>query len=168
MRASRRASISAISSRAIANTARPRAVTRTSLRVGEDELTFLVTGDASGGGLVAVEVLLPPGGGPPFLHRHEAAELYRLDEGELAIYVEDAGGEVRRAGVRPGDVVHIPGGRAHTVRNESAAPARAFVVFAPGTEIERFMRAAGALGEAGAEELIALAERHGIEMAGPV
>ncbi|MGI8781543.1 MAG: hypothetical protein ACR2L8_15495 [Solirubrobacteraceae bacterium] len=64
-------------------------------------------------------------------------------------------------------MVHIPGGRAHTVRNESDAEALAYVVFAPGTEIERFMRAAGALATDGAPsfaDVLALAERHGIEM----
>jgi hypothetical protein len=65
-------------------------------------------------------------------------------------------------------VVHIPAGRAHTVRNESAADAHAYVVFAPGREIEGFMRAAGALSGAGPADVLALAERHGIEMTGAV
>ena len=93
------------------------------------------------------------------LHRHEPAEVYRVERGELAIYVDD-----ERIAAAPGDVVHIPGGRAHTVRNESAADAHAYVVFTPGTEIERFMRAAGALAVPSPAEVMSLAERHGIEM----
>jgi mannose-6-phosphate isomerase-like protein (cupin superfamily) len=116
-------------------------------------------------------VSLPPGGGPPALHRHEPEEVYRLDRGELAIYLEDDEGEVRRIIARPGSVVHIPGGRAHTVRNESDTDAHAYVIFAPGTEMEQFLRAAGDLaahGEPAMEDILALAERHGIDMTGPV
>ena len=129
------------------------------LSVGTDELTFRVTSAESEGALLAVEVRLPAGGGPPALHRHAAAEIYRVEGGELAIYVEDD-----RIAAGAGAVVSIPGGRAHTVRNETDAEARAYVVFAPGTEIERFMRAAGALTAPGPAEVMALAERHGIEM----
>ena len=132
------------------------------LQVGTDELTFRVTSEQSDGALLAIEVLLPPGGGPPALHRHAPAEVYRVQRGELAIYVEDDAGEVDRIATSAGSVVHIPGGRAHTVRNESDADAHAYVVFTPGTEIERFMRAAGALADPA--EVMALAERHGIEM----
>jgi mannose-6-phosphate isomerase-like protein (cupin superfamily) len=129
------------------------------LSVGTDELTFRVTSEESDGALLAVEVRLPAGGGPPALHRHAAAEIYRVERGELAIYVEDD-----RTAAGPGAVVSIPGGRAHTVRNETEADAHAYVVFAPGAEIERFMRAAGALAEPAPAEVMALAERHGIEM----
>jgi oxalate decarboxylase/phosphoglucose isomerase-like protein (cupin superfamily) len=141
------------------------------MRIGSDELSFHVTSEQTDGALLAVEVRLPAGGGPPVLHRHAPLEVYRVDQGELAIYVEDADGEVRRIPAAPGAVVHIPAGRAHTVRNESGAEAVAYVVFTPGTEIERFMRAAGALATGGAPDpadVLALAERHGMEMAGPV
>ena len=129
------------------------------LSVGTDELTFRVTSAQSEGALLAVEVRLPAGGGPPPLHRHAADEVYRVERGELAIYLEDD-----RIAATPGSVVHIPGGRAHTVRNESEANAHAYVVFTPGTEIEHFFRAAGALAAPGPAEVMALAERHGIEM----
>jgi oxalate decarboxylase/phosphoglucose isomerase-like protein (cupin superfamily) len=139
-------------------------------QVGSDEITLHVASDASGGALLVAEVSLPAGGGPPILHRHAPEEVYRLERGELAIYVEDDEGDVQRILAKPGTVVHIPGGRAHTVRNESDADALAYVVFAPGAEIERFLRAAGDLtaqGETGMENVLALAARHGIEMAGP-
>ena len=71
----------------------------------------------------------------------------------------------------PGSVVHIAGGRAHTVRNESRAAASAYVVFTPGAEIERFFRAAGALAGDDSprlEDVLALAASHGIEITGPV
>ena len=101
------------------------------------------------------------------MHRHAPEEIYRGEAGELAVYREDGGGEIERIALGPGDVVHIPGGRSHTVRNESAADARAYVVFSPGAEMERFMRAAAQLGAPSPADVIALAERHGIEFAGP-
>jgi mannose-6-phosphate isomerase-like protein (cupin superfamily) len=120
------------------------------LRVGSDEIAVHV----SSGTLLAVEVTIPPGGGPPAMHRHPSEELYRVETGDLAIYVED-----ERIAAGPGTVVHIPGGVAHNVRNESDAEAHAYVVFSPGTEFEAFVRA---VAEQPAE-IVALAEQHGIE-----
>lgn len=140
------------------------------IRVGHDELTIRVTSEEAGGALVALDVRIPAGGGPPMLHRHAPAEVYRVDRGELAVYVEEDGA-VRRIPAPAGAVVHIPGGAAHTIRNESAAEAAAYVVFTPGDAMERFFRAAGALaqdGEPQLEDVLALAERHGVEFTGPV
>jgi mannose-6-phosphate isomerase-like protein (cupin superfamily) len=127
------------------------------IRVGHDDIAIHVDGRRSGGTMLAAEVTIPAGGGPPAMHRHPSAELYRVDRGELALYV---GGERVRAAA--GEVVHIPGGVAHTVRNESDADARAFVVFTPGTEMEAFVRAVAAEPGAVAE----LAAAHGIETVG--
>lgn len=137
------------------------------LEVGGDELEFCVTSAETGGALLAVEVRMPAGGGPPMLHRHAPVEVYRVERGELAVYVEDDDGEVRRIAATPGSVVHIPAECAHTVRNESGAEAQAYVVFAPGAGIERFMRDAGELSAPSPEAVVALAERHGIEMTRP-
>jgi quercetin dioxygenase-like cupin family protein len=78
-----------------------------------------------------------------------------VDRGELALYLGD-----ERIRATQGAVVHIPGGVAHTVRNETGADAQAFVVFTPGTEMERFVRAVAA----SPGDVAALAEEHGIEM----
>lgn len=129
-----------------------------SITVGTDALTFCVTTEA----VLAIVVYMPPGGGPPFLHRHAADEIYRVERGEFAIYIEDDGGTVRRRRASAGSTVHMPGGYAHTVRNESDAPARAYVVFAPGTGLEGFFRAAAAAAPA---DVPALAAAHGIEPA---
>ena len=131
------------------------------LRVGTDTITL-----HAGGNLLAADVHLPPGGGPPALHRHAPDELYRGEAGELTVYLEADDGTIGRTTVAAGDVVHIPGGRAHTVRNESAASASAYVVFSPGAEMERFVRAAAALSPSSPEALSALAEAHGIEFTG--
>jgi mannose-6-phosphate isomerase-like protein (cupin superfamily) len=136
------------------------------ISLGGDELSFRLTSERSGGMLIAFEVRIPPGGGPPMLHRHDPFELYRIEAGELTFHVE---GEVRTDG--PGAVVAIPGGSEHTIRNESDVEARAFVVMAPGAAMEHFFREAavvGASGEAAMADVLALASAHGIEMTRPV
>jgi mannose-6-phosphate isomerase-like protein (cupin superfamily) len=139
--------------------------------VGGDTLTFRVTSDQSGGALTAVEVRMPAGGGPPMLHRHDPFELYRVERGELAFYVANGDGEVERTVAGPGAVVPIAGGHEHTIRNEFREEARALVIFSPGAGMERFAREAGALaqrGGPGMDEVLALAEAHGIEMTRPL
>ena len=128
------------------------------LKVGHDQITLRLDSEGSGGTMVAAEVTIPAGGGPPALHRHPSAELYRVQRGELALYLGD-----ERIPAAEGAVVHIPGGMAHTVRNETDTAAQAFVVFTPGTEMERFVRAVAA----SPGDVVALAEEHGIEMLAP-
>jgi oxalate decarboxylase/phosphoglucose isomerase-like protein (cupin superfamily) len=140
--------------------------------VGGEVITFRATSEVSGGALVAYDVVFAPGGGPPMLHRHDAFELFRVESGELALYLEDDAGKTVRTVAGAGTVIAIPGGREHTVRNESAAEARAFAVLSPGAEMERFARGAGSLTAhregAGIDEVLALAAASGIEITRPV
>jgi mannose-6-phosphate isomerase-like protein (cupin superfamily) len=133
------------------------------LTVGADELRFRVTSADSDGALLAFEIRMPPGGGPPALHRHDPAELYRVERGEFAFYIGDGDDHVTRLTAGPGEVVAIPGGREHTVRNESSADSEAFVVLSPGAEFERFVRAA-----AQSDDVAALVAAHGIEITRPL
>ena len=125
-------------------------------RLGVDHLDARALAEYDPAALAAVFT------GPPALHRHPSAELYRVDRGELVIYREEQGGDVRRIRAPAGSVVAIPGGAAHTIRNESDADAHAHVVFAPGTEMEAFMRAATEAGTPA--DVMALAARHGVEL----
>jgi len=141
------------------------------VKVGSDEIEFEVTGADAAGGLVAAEVTMAPRGGPPALHRHAEAELYRVEEGELAFYVEDSEGAVRRRVGRAGETVAIPGDREHTIRNESAGDSRAFVVYSPGERMEAFALAAARLAQDGPpsmERLFEVAAEHGIEITRPL
>jgi mannose-6-phosphate isomerase-like protein (cupin superfamily) len=131
------------------------------LLVGSDEIVLRVSSEA----VLAAEVRIPPGGGPPALHRHDPDEVYRVERGTLALYTEEDGARERRE-LGPGDVAHIPGGRPHTVRNESDGEVRAYVVFSPGLPMERFVRAAAALEPGG--DVLALAARHGVEIVSPL
>jgi mannose-6-phosphate isomerase-like protein (cupin superfamily) len=129
------------------------------LLVGSDEVRLRVTTEA----LLAIEVRMRPGGGPPGMHRHDPDEIYRIERGTLTLYL-DRDGVRERLTAGPGDVVHIPGGVAHTVRNESTDEALAYVVFAPGAPMERFIRAAAALPPGG--DVAGVAARHGVLMVG--
>jgi mannose-6-phosphate isomerase-like protein (cupin superfamily) len=134
------------------------------LDLGGDEVTFRSTSAESDGALLALEVRLPPGGGPPALHRHEPFELYRVERGELTFHFGDEAGGIERRVAGAGAVVSIPGGREHTVRNESADEAFAFVVFSPGAVMENFIREAAGLASPSMDDVLAIAAAHGVEI----
>ena len=119
-----------------------RVETEREFTVGSDGIMFGLTAGESEGELAVLRVTIPPSGGPPMLHRHEAFELYRLRRGELAFYLERGDGAVTRTLAGPGAVIPIRGGLEHMVRNESDEEAEATVVFTPGASMERFVRAA--------------------------
>jgi len=125
------------------------------ITVGREQIAVRLSTAETGGKLLALDVTMPPGGGPPGLHRHAAAEAYRVLEGELTLYLGD-----ERIPAPAGSVFHVPGGAAHTIRNESDAPARGYVTFIGEAEpMEAFLRSAGTAGD-----VMALAAEHGIEL----
>lgn len=141
------------------------------LRVGTEHATVLATTEETNGDLFAVELRMPPGGGPPVMHRHAPSETYRVLSGEFTFYLTGTDGVTTRRVARAGETVTLAGNIPHTVRNESAEDAVAFQVHAPGGPMEGFIRGAARLAEDRSptiEEVLALAERHGIEMLGPV
>jgi mannose-6-phosphate isomerase-like protein (cupin superfamily) len=141
------------------------------LRLGTDEIVVHATSAQTGGALFAVEIHMPPGGGPPVMHRHDPGEVYFVLQGEFACYAEDPDGSVRRWTAAAGAVVPLAGGTPHTIRNESGAGAAAFVVHAPGAPMEGFLRAGAALaadGNPGTDAVLAIAAQHRIELLGPI
>lgn len=89
-------------------------------------MTFLITGEETGGSFFLSEISVPPNAGPPpHIHSRED-ESFHLLEGTLTIQV---GGTTIAAS--PGDFVHLPRGIMHTFRNTGAANARALVITAP-------------------------------------
>ena len=140
-------------------------------QLGTDEITVLATSAQTRGNLYAVEVKMPPGGGPPVIHQHNPSEIYYVLEGEFTFYVGDTDSTPRQVTAGPGEVVPLPGGTPHTVRNHTDKDAVAFVVHTPGQVMEGFSRAAAAIATGGGpsiEDVLSLAERHGIEMLGPI
>jgi mannose-6-phosphate isomerase-like protein (cupin superfamily) len=141
------------------------------LCLGGDEAVVLATSAETGGALFAVELRMPPGGGPPVMHRHDPGEVYRVLDGEFTFYIGDGAGSARRVTAGPGAGVPLAGGVPHTVRNESDADAVAFVVHAPGAPMEGFVRAATALAATGRpsmQEVLEIAARYGVELLGPI
>lgn len=141
------------------------------LTLGTDELVVLSSCERTGGDLFAALVRMPPGGGPPVMHRHAPSEVYHVLDGEFAFYVGRADGGVDRVPVPAGQVMPLAGGTPHTIRNESDSDAVAFVVHAPGAAMEGFSRAAAALASAGQpsmEAVLSIAGEHGIELLGPI
>jgi mannose-6-phosphate isomerase-like protein (cupin superfamily) len=146
------------------------------LRLGTDELVVLMTSAQSGGALFAAEIRMPPGGGPPVMHRHEPSEIYHVQRGEFTVYTgellpDGSWTAVQRLTAAAGDVVPLRGGTPHTIRNESDTDAVAYVVHAPGAAFEGFVRAGAALaadGEPSMDQVLDVAARNGIELLGPI
>jgi mannose-6-phosphate isomerase-like protein (cupin superfamily) len=144
---------------------------REMLRVGAEEAVVLATSAETAGHLFAVEVRMPPGGGPPIMHRHAHSEVYRVLSGEFTFYVTGSDGATTRRTAVAGDTVTLAGATPHTIRNETSETAVAFCVHAPGAAMEGFTRAAAALAATGApamEDVLAAAQENGIELLGPV
>jgi len=140
------------------------------IRTGLDEITVLATSADTGGALFAIQIRMPPGGGPPVMHRHDPGEVYYVQSGEFTFYIGGADDpDRRRVTARAGDVVPLAGRTPHTIRNESTEDAVAFAVHAPGAPMEGFLRAVAALdGEPSIDDVLAVAERNGIELLGPI
>jgi quercetin dioxygenase-like cupin family protein len=132
--------------------------------VMQDLVTLHVRHEQTGGGFFAIEVEVAPGGGPPPLHTHPAAELFWTLEGELT-YFRDDDGEVTEITGGPGTSAFIPGGVAHTYRNFSDAPARYLAVLSPPEGMQEFLLEAG-VGPGdplrSPEEVLAIGERFGL------
>ncbi len=141
------------------------------LRVGTEQAIVLATSAQTNGDLFAVELRMPPGGGPPVMHRHAPSEVYRVLSGEFAFYITEPDGTTTRRVARAGETVTLAGSTPHTVRNESTEEAVAFQVHAPGGVMEGFTRSAARLAADHSptiEEVLAIAQAHGVELLGPV
>ena len=95
------------------------------------------------GAFFAMEVTVAPGGGPPPLHTHAAAEFFWTLEGELTYFREEADGSVSEISGGPGTSAFIPGGVAHTYRNFSGRSARYLGFLTPPHDMQDFLVAAG-------------------------
>ena len=89
-------------------------------------MTFLLTGEETGGTLFVSELSVAPGGGtPPHIH-HREDEAFRVLEGTLTIQV---GGDTITASA--GDFAFLPRGIAHSFKNASDGYAKALVLITP-------------------------------------
>jgi len=87
--------------------------------------TILVSGEQTGGRYCLIDMLVPPGGGPP-PHRHDFEEMFTILDGEIELVFR---GEAKRAGT--GSTVNVPANAPHSFRNLSDKPARLLCMCSP-------------------------------------
>lgn len=112
------------------------------VRVMADEITPLTLPGESEGRLLAVQIDVPPLGGPPPLHSHPVDELFHLVAGSLTLFRGEPGA-IDSLALLPGASAFVPAGAAHTFRNFGADPARVLCVYTPGEMMARFFATAG-------------------------
>jgi quercetin dioxygenase-like cupin family protein len=95
--------------------------------------TILVTGNDTGGRYCLIDMLIPPGGGPP-PHRHDFEEMFTILDGEIEFVFR---GEPRRAGA--GSTVNVPANAPHAFKNMSDRPARLLCLCLPAGQEEFFL-----------------------------
>jgi len=148
------------------------AETGRSFRSPVDQITFLITGEQTGGAFFMAEVRVPPGGGPPpHIHRCEDEAFY-LQQGTVTIQV---GSKTLHA--TPGDFVYLPRGIMHCFKNTGKVEAKFLLVVTP-AGLENFFKEAfypaqdssaapPPITEAMLNRLLSAAANHGLEFAPP-
>lgn len=105
----------------------------THLGVVGDTYTILLTGKDTGGRYTLIDMLVPPGGGPP-PHRHDFEEMFTVLEGEIELTFR---GDKQVA--RAGETVNIPANAPHVFTNASEQPARLLCMCTPSGQEEFFL-----------------------------
>jgi quercetin dioxygenase-like cupin family protein len=95
--------------------------------------TILLSGDQTGGRYTLIDMLVPPGGGPP-PHRHDFEEMFTILDGEIELTFRC---EKTRAGA--GSTVNIPANAPHSFKNISDRPARLLCMCTPAGQEVFFM-----------------------------
>jgi quercetin dioxygenase-like cupin family protein len=95
--------------------------------------TILVTGEQTGGRYSLIDMLIPPGGGPP-PHRHDFEEMFTILDGEIELTFR---GEALRAST--GSTVNIPANAPHSFKNRSNRPLRLLCMCTPAGQEEFFV-----------------------------
>jgi quercetin dioxygenase-like cupin family protein len=98
-----------------------------------DTYTITVTGEDTDGRFCAIDMHIPPGGGPP-PHRHDFEETFILLEGEM-----EATFRGKKSTVRAGQTVNIPANAPHQFHNASPEPVRMLCICSPAGQEEFFM-----------------------------
>jgi quercetin dioxygenase-like cupin family protein len=104
-----------------------------SVAVAGGAYTVLLTAAQTGARYSLIDMLVPPGGGPP-LHRHDFEEMFAVLDGEIELTFR---GETHRAG--KGSVVNIPANAPHRFRNTSDRPAHLLCLCAPPGQEDFFL-----------------------------
>jgi quercetin dioxygenase-like cupin family protein len=106
--------------------ARPEDPVLVHLAVVGDTYTVLLSGEQTAGRFAMLDMLIPPGGGPP-PHRHDFEECFRVLEGSVELQVRD----LPLVRLEAGESANIPANAPHTFRNAAQVPARLLCTVAP-------------------------------------
>ena len=101
-----------------------------------DTYTILVSGDDTAGRYCLIDMLVPPGGGPP-PHRHDFEEMFTVLEGAIEVTFRG-----KPSIARAGETINIPANAPHSFRNSSQQPARLLCMCSPSGQ-EKFFMAVG-------------------------
>lgn len=144
------------------------------LEVGTDLVT-LKAGQGDGLDSLVLELVCPPGGGPP-PHTDPSEELIYVLEGEFEVISPGPNGTVTQPATA-GDTVAVPKRVAHTYRNVGSTNGRLLVFFRDNEHMQPFFEEMGDLvtdpigwtpsGPPNMERAMAAAKRHGVEPVGP-
>jgi mannose-6-phosphate isomerase-like protein (cupin superfamily) len=107
-----------------------------------DVTTIKASGGDTSGKLLVLQVSVPPGGGPPVLHRHEYSEVFLFEEGEFEVSTVDENYVPNSIKVGAGDTVSIPSMVWHNFKNVGEVAGKFTVVHSPAV-MEDFMREIG-------------------------
>jgi mannose-6-phosphate isomerase-like protein (cupin superfamily) len=102
-----------------------------------DTYTILLTGEDTAGRYCLIDMLVPPGGGPP-PHRHDFEEMFSVIEGEIEVTFRGV-----KSFLRVGETANIPANAPHEFHNVSQRPARLLCICSPAGQ-EAFFLAVGA------------------------
>ena len=112
--------------------ARPDDPGLTHLSVVGDTYTVLFSGDQTAGRFAMLDMLIPPGGGPP-PHRHSFEECFRVLEGSIEVSLRT----LPPVRLEAGESSNIPANALHSFRNPTHAPARLLCTVSP-SGLEKF------------------------------
>ena len=102
------------------------------LAVVGDTYTVLLSGEQTDGRFAMLDMLIPPGGGPP-PHRHNFEECFRVLAGSIEVRLRD----LPPVRLEAGDSANIPANAPHAFRNTADEDARLLCTVAP-AGLERF------------------------------
>jgi mannose-6-phosphate isomerase-like protein (cupin superfamily) len=131
--------------------------------LGNFAMSLKASSDDTGGAFTLLEADEPPGFGPPMHIHHDCAEAFYVIAGEYRIFIGD------EEHVCPaGSFVFIPSGVIHGFR-VGDVPSRKLNIYSPAAMVGYFDELSAALERGAAdEELAGIAERHHMEITGPV
>ena len=96
-----------------------------------DVTTIKASGADTSGRLLVLQVTVPPGGGPPVLHRHDYSEVFLFQEGDFEVSTVDENYVLDTIKVGAGDTVSIPSMVWHNFKNVGEVPGRFSAVHSP-------------------------------------